>query len=135
MTATPATPLFVPEPYWHLHHDTLLEMTTEPVENRIAYIKENKPEGERALRLKLLRPVKGELPAAVVEAGRIAGEAYGAFQGSPSASYKPGTRAHAYGNHYEVCFMHAEEIAALHAAECEPDCPWDGVTIFPRSTT
>src|SRR3990167_9774073 len=54
--------------YWHLHHDILLESLTEPLKNRIAYIKEEKPKDEIKLRLKLLKPVKGKLPAEVIKA-------------------------------------------------------------------
>ena len=28
--------------YWHVHHDILVEPLTEPIENRIAFIKKNK---------------------------------------------------------------------------------------------
>jgi len=51
-----------PQFYWHIHHDILLEPLTEPIENRIKFIKENKPKDEIKLRLKLLKPVKGKLP-------------------------------------------------------------------------
>ena len=42
-----------------------LEVLMEPVENRIAYIKVEKPEHERAVRLHAMRPVKGQLPEPV----------------------------------------------------------------------
>ncbi len=45
------------------HHDTLVEFLTEPPENRIDYILNEKPNKERALRLRLFRPWKWELPA------------------------------------------------------------------------
>ena len=54
--------------FWHIHHDVLLEPLTEPLKNRIKYIKENKPKDEIELRLKLMKPVKGELPLEFVEA-------------------------------------------------------------------
>lgn len=40
----------------HIHHEAACEVLTEPIENRIAYILREKPEGERALRLRLMRP-------------------------------------------------------------------------------
>jgi len=52
-------------PYWHPNHDILLKWTTEPIENRIAYIKNNKPAHEIKTRLRLLKPVRGKLPEAV----------------------------------------------------------------------
>jgi len=53
---------------WHVHHETLIEPLTEPIENRIAYIKEYKPASQVELRLRLLKPVQGELPAALNKA-------------------------------------------------------------------
>ena len=65
--------------YWHIHHDVLLEPLTEPLKNRIKFIKENKPKDEIELRLKLLKPVRGKLPDEIIKAGRAydkAGKAY-----------------------------------------------------------
>ena len=45
-----------PKLYWHIHHDTLLEKTSN-IQERIDYIKEEKPEAEIPLRLKLMTPV------------------------------------------------------------------------------
>src|SRR3990167_3448455 len=47
--------------YWHIHHEVLVENLTEPLKNRIAYIKESKPKNEVALRLKLLKKVKAKV--------------------------------------------------------------------------
>ena len=55
--------------YWHLHHDVLLEPLTEPLKNRIEYIKESKPKNEIELRLKLLKPVRGKLPDEIIKVG------------------------------------------------------------------
>ena len=55
---------------WRVHHEVLLEPLTEPIEVRQEYIREQKPEHERELRLRLLKPVTGALPAAVVEASK-----------------------------------------------------------------
>jgi hypothetical protein len=46
--------------YWHIHHKQLFELMTEPIENRINYIKENKPQSQVELRLRLLHEVKDE---------------------------------------------------------------------------
>ena len=46
------------EYYWHIHHDKLVEALTETVENRISYIKSDKPKHEIETRLRLLKPVK-----------------------------------------------------------------------------
>ena len=50
---------FENKPYWHIHHETLLEWNTEPIENRIAYIKVSKSPEEIPTRLRLLKPVQG----------------------------------------------------------------------------
>ena len=45
--------------YWHIHHDILVEEQTEPIENRINFIKNNKPKNEIKTRLRLLKKAKG----------------------------------------------------------------------------
>lgn len=47
---------------WHVHHEKLWEVLTEPIENRIAYIKSDKPNSEQATRLRLLKPIIGPMP-------------------------------------------------------------------------
>lgn len=56
--------------YWHIHHEVLLEPLTEPLKNRIDYIKENKPEEEQVLRLKIIeiKKVEGKLPIKLYKA-------------------------------------------------------------------
>jgi hypothetical protein len=103
--------------YWHIHHDVLCESLREPIEARIAYIKENKPQDERETRLRLLKPVLGALPTPVLEA-------YAARKKADAAWEK------AYWAWRKADAHHKGEIEALHAQEC-PNCPWDGATIFP----
>ena len=69
---------FTPEPYWFLHHEMILEWTTEPVENRIEYIRDTKARLEVPVRLEALRPVKypERLPLGVVEAWRAYKKSY-----------------------------------------------------------
>jgi hypothetical protein len=66
---------------WMCHHEVLIEPLIEPFENRINYILINKPENERAVRLRNFRPVKNE--AAV----KLALEAY-------KAAVKPALEAY-----------------------------------------
>ena len=106
-----------PKYYWHIHHRVLFEQATEPIKNRIAYIKAEKPECEVALRLRLLKPVKDQkrliaILTAYEKAEATALEAYEKAKAPASAKRD-------------------EAINALHAKEC-PDCPWDGETIFPK---
>ena len=53
--------------YWHVWHNQLVSWCVD-VDARIKTIKTEKPEGQRATRLRLLRPVRGTLPAEYIEA-------------------------------------------------------------------
>ena len=46
-----------PEYYWHVHHEVLCEALTEPIQNRISYIRSTKPKGEVETRLRCMTPV------------------------------------------------------------------------------
>jgi hypothetical protein len=54
--------------WWCIHHGVKLEPLTEPIENRVAYIREGKAEHERETRLRAMRPVVGPLPPPLVQA-------------------------------------------------------------------
>ena len=99
---------------WHCHHDILLEPLTEPLKNRIAYIKKSKPENELKLRLKLLKLVKGKLPKRFIEAGKACNETWKAYVEAWKA--------------YEKMIVRSKEINALHQKEC--GCSWNGKTIL-----
>mgnify|MGYP001604131148 CR=1 FL=1 len=106
---------------WHIHDDQLLDFLSEPIENRIAFIKESKLPSEVPLRLRLLKKVKGKLPAAYVKASAAYDKAYTAYD-KASAAYDK-----AYDDYLP-------EIEALHKKECA-DCPWSSEqqTIFTRT--
>ena len=109
--------------YWHIHHDVLLEPLTEPITNRIKFIKENKPKSEIPLRLKLLKPVKGKLPEELVKVREACDKAWEAYDKAREA-YDKARKA------YEKALLkYKKEINKLHEIEC-PDCPWNGETIF-----
>jgi len=140
---------------WHVHHGILVEPLTEPLGKRVGYIKKHKSQNEIATRLRLLKPVKGKLPTAVVqawkafdearkpfdEAGKAFDEAWKAFDeaGKPyreaGKAFDEARKAyHEAGKAFdEVVKIHEAEILVLHAREC-PNCPWDNVqqTIFPE---
>jgi len=65
--------------YFHIHHEVLVEALTEPLKNRIKYIKENKPKDEIELRLRLIKPVKGKLPSEFIKADQARVKAYQAL--------------------------------------------------------
>ena len=132
--------------YWHIHHDVLLEVANEPIENRIAYIKSEKPKDEIETRLRLLKPVKGELPKKLIDARKayvralkvfdLAQEAYVQARedyGQERKDYDLAQEAYvqageAPDQEWKAC---KPQVEALHKIEC-PDCPWDGKTIFPK---
>ena len=99
-----------PTLYWHIHHEILLEETTD-IQERIDYIRANKPEKEIPLRLKLMTKVQH--PEKLPTRFRKAWEAY----------YKA---SKAYDKAMEAYY---QQIEKLHKEE-HPDCPWNGKTIF-----
>ena len=146
--------------YWHVHHNVLAEVATEPIRNRRKYIREHKPANEIELRLKLLKRVRGKLPISYTRAGAAyakAGAAYakawaayiatGAAYAKARAAYTKAWAAYtkawaaytkvraAYDKAGAACdktgAANMPAILKLHAAEC-PGCPWDGETIFPK---
>ena len=117
---------------WHVHHHVLIEPLTEPIENRISYIKKFKPKNEIKLRLKLLKVVRGELPKEFVEAWQEYNEARQkddeALQKYYEARQKHNEAWHEY---IKVCKKYESQILALHEKEC-PNCSWNGKTIFSK---
>ncbi len=132
---------------WHCHHEKLAEFLTSPPEHRISFILSDKPEHERALRLRLFRPVRTKnLPKYLKEACAKWEDAYAKRQ-EAYAKWQE-----AYAKRQEACAKWQEAYAKweeayakwqeayakrqeayakeLHAKQC-PNCPWDGKTIFP----
>ena len=112
---------------WHVHHNRLCEPLRESMKTRRAYIRTEKPANEIETRLRLLKGVRGEMPAKLIDAFEAAGKA------AESAAWKAAESAAwlawlAYEKAYEDAMP---EINRMHLEEC-PDCPWDGKTIFPR---
>ena len=124
---------------WHVHHDILLEPLTESIENRIRFIKRNKLKKEQSLRLRLLKVVKGKLPAPVIKAGKDCNKAcedwIKARQDRDKAREDWNKACQdldkAWQNYWKILKKYEKEIFILHEKEC-PDCPWDGKTIFPK---
>ncbi len=115
--------------YWHIHHDQLIEMATEPIARRRMYIRAYKPLCERETRLRCLQPVKGRLPDEVVEAFRL----YDGTLQNHARVWKfrnlVSTPYAASLNLQMVLQKYEKEINRLHDKEC--DCNWDGTTLFP----
>jgi hypothetical protein len=130
--------------YWHIHHETICEPLTEPLQNRLDYIRDNKPSGEVETRLRLIAPVTIALPPELDKAR----EAYvKAWEASVKAAREASVKAwEAYVKAWEASVKAgaaydkarvdaAPELERLHAIDCPAalagTCPWDGNTIFP----
>ena len=64
---------------WCCHHSILLEFLTEPYENRIQYILENKEKKEQAIRFRNFRPLRIELPKEIIKARAKYDEAWAKY--------------------------------------------------------
>ncbi|KKL79510.1 hypothetical protein LCGC14_2014070 [marine sediment metagenome] len=129
--------------FWHVHHDTLLEYCYD-YDERVRFIKKNKPKSEQELRLRLFQPVKGKFPRAVTKAWAACDKARAAYD-KARAAYDKARAAYdkawtAYNKARTACAKartaynkaaknNIVAIEKLHRKEC-PDCPWDGETIF-----
>ena len=117
---------------WHIHHDQLIELLTEPLQNRIDYIKANKPEAEIPIRLKWLTPVQHpeKVPEEFVKAREAYDKAWEAYDKARGAYVKA---REAYDKAQEAYVKAWEDykpqIEALHREE-HPGCPWNGRTLF-----
>ena len=124
--------------FWHIHHEILLEHSGN-INERVAYIKSYKPKDQIEIRLRLMKPVKGELPQEVVKAGKVYGEAENAYNEAGKAYNEARNAYDEAWNAYDEARKAWEEalqrnkgvIEELHRKEC-PNCPWDGKTIFPK---
>lgn len=147
------------ELWWHVHHNLLFEPLTAPVDVRREVIVKQKPLWAVPIRLRLLAPVRGEVPEALAHAldacrqamairdrTRVAydqaAEAYYqaggiGYQGMDAVGQTWDTYKQATTDLDSAWFAYEKErirslpqMEALHKKEC-PDCPWDGESIFP----
>ncbi len=132
----------------HVHHDILWEYCFDYNE-RVEYIKQNKPLNEQPLRLKLLQIIpEDRLPgrespewsaydkaksaydkawSAFVKAKSAYDKAWSAYDKARSAFVKAKS---AYDKAWSAYLSkYSRELEELHKELC-PDCPWDGKTIF-----
>ena len=76
----------------HLHHKMLFETLTEPIENRINYIKEEKPKHEIETRLsamRILTPAEVKtIPKGVMKKCEVYDKAWEAWEKTREARYK-----------------------------------------------
>lgn len=106
----------------HGFHKGLLSVVTS-IEARVAEIKQYKPEGEQAIRLRLIQVVPPEvLPREVAETGLAI-----------NSPFHP-TPFRRWNDFFKACMCNHAELEELHKKLClpkNPDCPWDGVRILP----
>jgi cation transport regulator ChaB len=118
---------------WMCHHEVLIEPLTNPFEHRINYILINKPENERAVRLRNFRPVKNE---AAVKSAR---DVYWAAVKPAQEVYWAATKSARDAN--DAAVKSAEEVywAAIKAPQQPlvevldqeyPNNTWNGDSIF-----
>ena len=130
--------------YWHVQLDCLVEPLIELIENQIAFIRKNKPKSEIETRLRLMKPVRGQLPILVVKAGAACEKVWAAYEKARAAYERAASEKMwvasrkaivAYRKKWATCEKMITDnmpaIEALHRKEC-PNCPWDGKTIFPN---
>jgi len=116
--------------YWHVHHEQLWEWCYD-YDERVAYIRAEKPAGEVELRLRLMQPVRAvpeRMQRAYAEWERAVAEWERAYAEREQAVAE---RERAYAQWKRAYAECAPEMEALHALEC-PDCPWKNGTIFPE---
>lgn len=114
--------------FWHIHHDKLVGWT-DNIDERIAYIKNNKPSNEIETRLRLMKPVKGKLPYELVKAVKACYKADKVWDKAVMAwdmADKAWEKAYkAWDKADRVWEKYKPEIEALHKKEC--GCKeWDG---------
>lgn len=95
------------QPLWHVHHDrvvgcwrALAPLWSGGLSGRQQHIAKHKPINQIGIRIRLLKPVKGRLPFAVVA-----------------------NIQNSYPWYLHLSKADLDTVGALHAAECAPDCP------------
>ena len=113
---------------FHVHHNRLIEWCWN-FEERVKYIKENKPLEEQEIRLRLFRLIPPDtLPANLqkAEAERDKADAErDKADAKRNKAYAEWEKAYAEWRKTDA------DLDSLHAELC-PNCPWDGETIFPK---
>lgn len=120
--------------WWCIHHKLMFEPLTEAIENRVKCIRTKKPEHEQETRLRAMRPVKGPLPKALVEANKRRVEECKRWYEADKRrekEYKRWDEAHKRWDRAFVVLR--SKIEALFRMEC-PDVKWDNELVFPEET-
>ena len=106
-----------PQYILHCHHDILFEKLREPIEKRVAHIKEKKSAHEHETRLRVMRVLTDEEMHMIPLKAR---EAWDAWEKAWEEREKAWEKA-----------LDIPGMQAWHKKVCVSDCPWDGKTLFP----
>ncbi len=131
--------------FWHIHHEKLVEKLTEPLAHRIEAIRRKDESPARTFaRLFLMRPVQNP-PVSVAVSGKAKTDGERAVRNLTAAKQAYNRGELSYAGYNLLSKKYAPVIAAgnatteptaaaweaLHKKECDPDCSWNGSTIFP----
>jgi len=104
--------------YWHCHHDTLCEYVYD-YDERVNYIKEQKPKHEVEIRLKLFKKIKGKLPRELDEARQKLDEAWQKWKEAEQKLDEAWQKYEkAWQKLEEARQKYMPELEKLHAKEC-----------------
>jgi hypothetical protein len=109
---------------WHLHHEILCELLTEPLQNRLDYIRSDKPASEVPTRLACIDIVKGELPADLVTARAAYDKAQAAYNKAAAAYNKAAAAYDKAGAAYDKAGAAYNKAWAAVTARAAYDKAW-----------
>ena len=121
----------------HCHHEILSEILTQPAEDRIFCILSVKLEHEKALRLRLFRPVNQKHLPRELQKAYLDWQVANAVRHKAAAdilvTYAVWEKACAVYDKATAVWVKAAAVwlNKIHARICK-NCPWDGSTIFPE---
>jgi len=108
--------------FWHIHHDVLYEWTND-IQERIDYIRKEKPQDEIKTRLRLMKPIKGNLPDEFDKAQEAYVKAWEAYV-KASEAYVKASEAHD-----KAWEAFKPKLETLHKKECGCE-EWNGARLI-----
>ena len=119
---------------WCCHHAIRFEALIEPFESRIAYILMDKPENERAIRLRNFRPVRIELPKELNEARAKYDKICAKYDKADDDLNKAYVEFNKVYDEWKACAEYYKDDAELINSNLHdqdwPDNTWNGKNIF-----
>ncbi len=112
--------------YWHGRLKIVSLLSALANSSRRTHGDTDWPAREIETRLRLMKPVRGKLPRAIMAAAAARAKAGAVWEMANAAQVKAGAAWD------KAIADNLPAIEALHRAEC-PNCPWDGKSIFPNT--